>query len=339
MKISILLATYNGEKYLHDQLDSVLSQDFKDFTLYISDDGSFDNSLRIITDYSKKDERIKILPQHEPNKSACKHFLYMLENVESDLFLFSDQDDVWTKDHISTLVKKYVSLSENEKKLPILIHSDLYVTDKNLNVISKSFFDYALLSKHPVHKNSYFLENNVTGGVMLINKKLKDFVFKNENYLRANIEKISMHDQFFALLAFKFGKIIFIDKPLEFYRQHENNVVGAKNVKSIKNIFNKILSIDNSWLKKSQNFVSFFLTCYFDLLVSDERAILAKFIDLRRLSKRKAVRFLIQNDFLKENWKRQILQILSILFLKENERYDKRVHGDLQRRAIHKRAD
>ena len=153
---------------------------------------------------------------------------------------------------------------------------------------------------------------------MLINKKLKDFVFKNENYLRVNIEKIPMHDQFFALLAFKFGKIIFIDKPLEFYRQHENNVVGAKNVKSIKNIFNKILSIDNSWLKKSQEFVSFFLTCYFDLLSADERDVLSKFIDLRKFSKLKAVRFLIQNDFLKENRKRQILQILSILFFKGN---------------------
>ncbi len=322
MKISILLATYNGEKYLREQLDSILNQDFKDFILYISDDGSSDNTLKIIADYSKKDERIKILPKHEPNKSACKNFLYMLENVESDLFLFSDQDDVWTKGHVSTLVEKYVSLSESEKELPILIHSDLYVADKNLNIINKSFFDYALLSKEPVHKNSYFLENNVTGGVMLINKKLKDFALKNENYLKANIEKIPMHDQFFALLAFKFGKIIFIDKPLEFYRQHENNVVGAKNVKSIKNIFNKILSIDNSWLKKSQDFVSFFLTCYSDLLSSDEKDVLSKFRYLRKFSKLKAVHFLIQNDFLKENWKRQILQILSLLFLKENENYD-----------------
>ncbi|MEE0353826.1 MAG: glycosyltransferase family 2 protein [Treponema sp.] len=318
MKISILLATYNGEKYFREQLDSILNQDFKDFTLYVSDDGSSDNTLKIIDYYSKKDERIKVLPKHEPNKSACKHFLYMLENVESDLFLFSDQDDVWTKDHISTLVEKYVSLSENEKKLPILIHSDLYVADKNLNIINKSFFDYALLAKKSAHKNSYFLENNVTGGVMLINKKLKDLVFINENYLRANIEKIPMHDQFFALLAFRFGKIIFIDKQLEFYRQHENNVVGAKNVKSIKNIFHKILSIDNLWLKKSQDFVLFFLTCYFDLLSAGERDVLSKFIDLRKFSKLKSVHFLIQNDFLKENRKRQILQILSILFFKGN---------------------
>lgn len=318
MKISILLASYNGEKYLCEQLDSILNQDFKDFTLYISDDGSSDNTLKIIVDYSNKDERIKVLPKHEPNKSACKHFLYMLENVESDLFLFSDQDDVWTKDHVSTLVEKYISLSENEKKLPILIHSDLYVADKNLNVINKSFFDYALLTKKPVYKNSYFLENNVTGGVMMINKNLKDLVFRNENYLRVNVEKIPMHDHFFALLAFRFGKIIFIDKQLEFYRQHENNVVGAKNVKSIKNMLNKILSIDNLWLKKSQEFVSFFLTCYFDLLSADERDVLSKFIDLRKFSKLKAVRFFIQNDFLKENRKRQILQILSILFFKGN---------------------
>lgn len=317
MKISILLATFNGEKYLREQLDSILNQDFRDFNLYISDDGSSDKTLKIIADYSKKDKRIKVFPGHEPNKSACKHFLYMLENVESDLFLFSDQDDVWTQDHVSVLVGKYLSLSENEKKLPILIHSDLYVTDKNLNIINKSFFDYALLAKKIVHKNSYFLENNVTGGVMLINKKVKDLVFRNDNYLKADTNKIPMHDQFFALLAFRFGKIIFIDKQLEFYRQHENNVVGAKNVKSLKNVLNKILSIDNSWLKKSQDLVLFFLNCYSDLLSASEKDVLVQFIDLRKFSKAKAVRFLIQKDFLKENRKRQILQILSILFLKK----------------------
>ena len=107
MKVSIALATYNGEKYLREQLDSILNQDFKDFTLYISDDGSSDGTLKILGEYAAKDGRVKPFPKHEPNKSACRHFLYMLENIQSDLYLFCDQDDVWTSDHIGIFVEKY----------------------------------------------------------------------------------------------------------------------------------------------------------------------------------------------------------------------------------------
>ena len=82
MTVSILLACYNGKKFLREQLDSILNQDFQNFILYISDDGSSDGTGKIISEYSAKDKRIKVFPKHEPNKSACKHFLYMLENVE-----------------------------------------------------------------------------------------------------------------------------------------------------------------------------------------------------------------------------------------------------------------
>lgn len=77
MKVSIALATYNGEKYLREQLDSILNQEFKDFILYISDDGSSDRTLKILDEYVVKDNRVKLFPNHEPNKSACKHFLYI----------------------------------------------------------------------------------------------------------------------------------------------------------------------------------------------------------------------------------------------------------------------
>ena len=241
----------------------------------------------------------------------------MLENVESDLFLFSDQDDVWTENHISELVKKYERLSEKEKKAPVLIHSDLSVVDQNLNLIYESFFKYSLLEKYPSHKYSYFLENNVTGGVMLINSALKDYVFRNKKMLEEKLCIIPMHDHFFALVANYFGNVFFVDEKLEYYRQHSNNVVGAKDVRSLKNCFKKFLSLDDVWLKNGIGLVSFFLDYYSDLIPEKENHILHKFLGIRQMTRFSAIKFIIKNDFLKENKKRQLLQILSILFRKK----------------------
>ncbi len=312
MKISILLAIYNGEKYLREQLDSILNQDFKDFTLYISDDGSSDSSLKIIADYSKKDERIKILPKHKPNKSACKHFLYMLENVESDLFLFSDQDDVWTKDHVSTLVNRYSILSEDIKNKPVLIHGDLEVVEENLNRISDSYINYMNLPKNPKNKHFYFVQNNVTGCVMLINNELKKFVFLNKQDLIKYSSSIIMHDSFFATIACEFGKKIYIDKAIELYRQHGKNVVGAYNTKSSKYIIRRFL--DNKKYQEELNayrkFALFFKNYFEEKLSEIELNKLNIFANLKEYSKIYRIFFVIKNGFLKHGIKRNIGYLL-----------------------------
>lgn len=314
MKVAILLACYNGEKFVRKQLDSILGQDLRDFTLYVSDDGSSDATAKILSEYSVTDGRVKILPEHAPNGSACKHFLQMLETVESDLYLFSDQDDVWTADHVSRLVERYAQLSDNEKRLPTVIHSDLSVADRNLEVICESFFDYALLSRHPAHRHSYFLENNVTGGAMLVNAALKGFVFRDRKFLSMNLYRIPMHDHFFALVANQFGQVLFVDEKLELYRQHSENAVGAKNVKTLKNYFQKLLCFDAAWLESSIALTSFFLEYYPDRIPDDEKKVLQEFLKIRQMSRLQALRFIIRHDFWKESKRRQVRQVLSILF-------------------------
>ena len=193
------------------------------------------------------------------------------------------------------------------------IHSDLSVVDQNLCPISESFFEYALLEKYPIHKHSYFLENNVTGGVMLVNSALKKYIFRNKKFLAENLDKIPMHDHFFALIANYFGSVFFVDEKLEYYRQHSNNVVGAKNVKSFKNYIHKFFHIDDDWLKKSCKLTSFFLDYYSDLIPEKEKNVLCHFLRINQMSRFNAINFIVKNDFLKENKKRQISQIFSIL--------------------------
>jgi glycosyltransferase involved in cell wall biosynthesis len=94
--IAILMATYNGEKYLGEQIDSLLAQTNMDWQLYIHDDGSTDNTQAILQEYAQKHSNIHIL-EYESQRGAMKNFLSLLQRVEADYYMFCDQDDVWLK--------------------------------------------------------------------------------------------------------------------------------------------------------------------------------------------------------------------------------------------------
>ena len=103
--IDILMATYNGEKYLREQIDSILEQSYTEFRLLISDDCSTDDTRNILNEYVKKDRRVIVFLQNK-NIGAVKNFQYLMEKVESDYFMFSDQDDIWQKDKIRKSIHK-----------------------------------------------------------------------------------------------------------------------------------------------------------------------------------------------------------------------------------------
>ena len=114
-KIDILLATYNGEEYINEQIDSILNQTYSNFRLLISDDNSTDKTLEILRDYEKKDDRIKVFENKE-NKGVVKNFEFLLKKVESDLYMLSDQDDVWYENKIEETYRK---LKEDDADLDV----------------------------------------------------------------------------------------------------------------------------------------------------------------------------------------------------------------------------
>lgn len=314
MKVSVLLATFNGEKYLKEQIDSLLQQTFQDFAIYISDDNSSDKTVEIINDYVVNyPNKVFFLAKTRRSGSAKGNFLYLLEQVDSDVYLFCDQDDVWTANHIEVLVNKYNLLSLEEKTLPILIHSDLRVVDEDLNILSESFFSYAQLNKSFKRKHSYLIENNVTGCVTLINHELKLYVFKDREYLRENINNIPMHDHFFAYIAHRFGQIIFVNEKLELYRQHKKNVVGAKNTRTMEHYINKFLNPDISWMVKSLQFTNFIRNYYYDMITTNEKKIFSEYLTLLQMNRIKTIIFIHKNDFLRESLQRRFLQIISLI--------------------------
>ena len=150
-KIDIIIPTYNGEKFLSQQLDSIINQTYKNIRIIISDDCSKDSTQEILKEYKEKDSRIEIYLQEE-NLGVVKNVEFLLNKVENNFYMLSDQDDIWLPNKIE---KTFEKLQQEQADL---VFGDLEVVDENLNTIYESFWKYMCLNKK-IHKyvNSYKL--------------------------------------------------------------------------------------------------------------------------------------------------------------------------------------
>ncbi len=312
MEIAILLATYNGEQFFSEQIESLLSQTFTDFKIYISDDFSTDSTVDLINSYvSKNQGKIIKISNSKRFGNARDNFFNLVQKVDADLYLFCDQDDVWLPEKVELLIKQYEKIPE--KEVPILIHSDLYVVNKDLQVINDSFFNMMQLEKESTWRN-LIVQNNVTGCTMLINKSLANIYKENVDII--NQANILMHDHFFAILASLIGKVYFIDKPLIKYRQHGNNSVGAKDTKSFLYIISKLKKskIETNLVTLSQRQVSEIIKLEEIKEKVDDKTLftLINFSFLSKHMKLNRLAFILRNKILKNTFARRIYQFLNI---------------------------
>ena len=214
-RIDILMATYNGEKYLSEQIDSIINQTYQGWNLLIRDDGSTDSTMEIIESYQKKDTRIKILKDNKGNLGIVKNFEELLKISKAKLIMFSDQDDIWKKEKILRYLERLEKIKEfkNEK---IMIHSNsnLYREKKQkLNLfISDKFLEQKL--------ENVFFNFFVQGATIMITKSLKEFILPFP-------EEVYIHDRYIHLLTDILFKRVFINESFMDYRQHENNQIGG----------------------------------------------------------------------------------------------------------------
>lgn len=221
MKVDILMATYNGEKYLNEQLDSILNQSYSNFTLHISDDKSTDSTRTLLSEYEKKDKRIKLYFQ-EKNMGYIKNFEFLISKATADYIMLSDQDDVWLKNKVEHSLNKMIS-----DKLDLVI-TDLLIVDRDLNIINNSYFRFAHMNlRTKLELGNYIFRNPAVGCTMMFSKALQKKILPFPNLKHPYY----VHDWYIYIMAEAYGKVGYIDIPLIQYRQHGNNNIGMHRTK------------------------------------------------------------------------------------------------------------
>lgn len=309
--ITILMAVYNGENYLSDQIESILSQTVREWKLVIQDDCSTDKTAEIAMSYvSKYPDKILFLQRSTPSGSARSNFFSMMKYADSEYVMTSDQDDVWLPQKIEVTLNK---LTEIEKKVgkdrPILVHTDLKVVDSDLNVLSDSLFRYQKLNKSNGEFSRLLVQNIVTGCALMVNRALV-------NKVQVEPQNAIMHDWWFALIASAFGCIGFVDEPTVLYRQHSGNEIGAKNINSLSFIIKKLASIikkpESMKLAISATYAQAcdFLDTYRDDLSEEMLDILSAYMSISNANIFKKISIINRYGFWKTGMVRKIGQIV-----------------------------
>ena len=219
--ISVAIATYNGEKFIKQQIESILVNLKKQDEIIISDDGSTDNTLKIINSY--KDKRIKIL--NGPKNGIKQNFANAISNCTGKYIFLADQDDIWEKDKVLKVLRVF-----EKNKCTCVVHDNV-VFDSNTNeIISDSFFKLRN-SRSGIIKN--IIKNSYIGCCMCFDSSLVNKILPIPN-------DIEMHDQWIGLICEKYGKSIFIKDKLIKYRRHDNNYSQLSHYRLKKMINNRI---------------------------------------------------------------------------------------------------
>lgn len=220
----IVLATFNGERYIAAQIESIQAQSAAGWRLLVRDDGSTDRTLEIVDAFRAKDDRIEILPSGAPagivaNFSKLFEAAYM---AGATYVLPCDQDDVWRPDKVERMLDEMTRMEKVwGKATPLLVHSDLEVVDATLNPVARSFMEYQGLAHDPKALRKLMLSNFVTGCASMLNRPLIELTVPIP-------DEAIVHDWWAALCAASRGQIGFLGDPLVKYRQHGANAIGAK---------------------------------------------------------------------------------------------------------------
>lgn len=208
-KVSVAIATYNGAKYLSEQLDSIFAQTLLPDEVVVVDDCSTDNSWKILQDYSSVYKIIKIY-RNERNVGVTKTFERALSISSGDFIALADQDDYWLPNKLELLMANIDS--------HLLIYSDYLIVNENLDTLFDS--SKKVLPYHDGSLSMFYLRCNVPGCATLYSRKLIDLALPFP-------DEIISHDHYLVVLAKFFGSIGYYNGSLLKYRQHANNVSGG----------------------------------------------------------------------------------------------------------------
>jgi glycosyltransferase involved in cell wall biosynthesis len=272
-RVDILLATYNGEKYVAAQIHSILKQSHHNFQILIRDDGSTDQTWNLLQDFAQRyPSKIKLFTSNI-HVGTIQNFSTLMQHSTSGYLMCCDQDDIWMGDKVS---KSLCAIKQAEsyygKSTPLLVHTDLKVVDERLELISPSFWRFSKIS--PTHCRAFgrlLMQNSVTGCTIIFNRPLLELALPIP-------PEAEMHDWWLALVACAFGKIEALKETPILYRQHGKNTVGAQKF-SYRTFFKKQTK-KLELIQKRKLQAKKFLNQFEKLLTAYQQEILNCYIDL-----------------------------------------------------------
>lgn len=235
LKTSVVICTYNGQKYLSEQLNSVAAQDLPPDEVIISDDASKDASWRIIEDFKVSNPNLLIRTFQNPqNLGFVENFSKASSIANNDIIFFCDQDDLWAPDKVSSTIKAF-----EETPALTCIHTNAEIVDANLSPLNKKLFDELKIDCHEFNmmKSHRYFEllakrNVVTGATMAVRR--------DQLLLSLPIPPMWIHDEWIPMVNSIIGMNGFIDRPLIKYRLHETNTIGlGSSDKNLKLLFDR----------------------------------------------------------------------------------------------------
>ena len=341
--ISILLATYNGEKYLTEQLDSLFNQTVPFDTLYIQDDCSTDGTWELLESYQQQRLELSALQQPQQHEQSAPHygqpitnksqsaqrpwqmnlcknqensgsakynFYSLMSRVRDEYILLCDQDDVWLPDKIKkTLTKMHELEKQYGADTPLLVHTDLTVVDAQLNVISPSFKTAMNANYHRTRLNELIIQNTLTGCTALYNRALAELIKEQ------NPEFMVMHDWWLILVASTFGHIDSLDEmQTVLYRQHGTNEIGAADVRTLRYKIHKLRkyreikeALSNTYIQASS-----LLAYYYNQLSAEQVAFLTDYCKIPAMNKLNRWRAICRLNVQKNGIARKIANFIFI---------------------------
>lgn len=214
------MATYNGENYLAQQLESIVAQTYKNWKLYVQDDLSTDGTMNILKQFSAADDRIVII-DNKKKLGARNNFLSLLSAIDADYYMFADQDDVWLPNKIALSVSRMLSAEARRPGVPVVVHTDLTVVDARLEPINQSLWNVFKIQPALLKDINYLGTHClVTGCTMLLNRAAREVTFPVP-------DEAVMHDYWIALRVIQSGGLIEdVPEQTMLYRQHGHNTLG-----------------------------------------------------------------------------------------------------------------
>lgn len=265
ISVDIILATYNGDKYIEQQMLSLIGQTFAHWRCIIHDDGSTDRTLEIIKKYCVLDSRFELIEDGICLRNPGSNFIHTLQYSSSDYICFCDQDDIWLESKLETLVQ---GIQIKDNSIPQAIFCNAYLWNCNTNFIGGK----ATLAFPKNIESLLFLNCGIQGASSIFNKKMKDI-------LLVPVKNLVMHDWYLTIAACTLGKIDYIHQNLMLYRQHGHNVTGAASgslKEKTKNFFNNRVALIDK--RHYQSLIDFFQVWKSDLEEKDAVTI-QKFIE------------------------------------------------------------